>query len=276
MSKPKRWFLPYELDAFDNAGTIGVACGLDAAKVVYGNMLMWRHVWRTKSDLVTTAHVQAFFGANACEALTLFGHLEPSATSYRVKGAAEWLRVMSAQSEAGKAHTKNLIPGGPKGLGSPSAPTPKRPEAETKPIGSPSALPETSDQRPETSEKTHTSASALQAVWNLEKPPECPKWLGMPPGRLKAASTRMDEQPDLEVWRGAIRRLHQSAFCRGGGPRGWKADPEFLLRPDTLTRIVEGAFDGQTNSKGPIDAATQHHFQTGFITDDGVVPLEGP
>lgn len=153
MSK-KRYFLPYELDAFNNAPIIAGACGLRPADVVYGNMLMWQHVWRTKSDLVTTAHVLAFFGVNACEALVLFKHLEATESGWRVRGAAEWLRVMTAQSRAGKAHSGNLIPGGPKGLGSPSAPpsasAPKSEEAEAKPIGSPSALPATSDQRPAT------------------------------------------------------------------------------------------------------------------------------
>ncbi len=163
MSKrAKRYFLPYELDAFGNAAIIGNACGLGAAQVVYGNLLMWQHVWRTKSDRVTTAHVRAFFGADACEALVLFNHLEASEDGWRVKGAAEWLRVMSAQSESGKRNAKNLIPGGPKGLGSPSAYPPKKAEAETKPIGSPSALPATSHQPPATSDHLKETTALLE------------------------------------------------------------------------------------------------------------------
>ncbi len=152
----KRYFLAYELDAFDNAASIGTSCGIPVQHVTHGNLLLWRHVWRTQSDLVTTAHVQAFFGVNACEALVLFGHLEATPDGWRVRGAAEWLRVMTAQSEAGKAKSGNLQRGREdlkKLSGSSPASAPKRAEAGDKPTGSTPALTATSDQRPATSLK---------------------------------------------------------------------------------------------------------------------------
>ncbi len=149
MSKAKkRYFLPFELDAFGNCGPIGMACGLPVEKVSHGMLLLWLHVWRTKNDMVTTGHlVGFFFGTNPCEALLTFGHLEASEAGWRVKGAKEWLRVMGAQSEAGKAKSGNLKRGN-KSPGSLPAPTPKTAEAGDKPAGSLPALPATSHQPP--------------------------------------------------------------------------------------------------------------------------------
>ncbi len=154
MSK-KRYFLPFELDAFANCGPIGHQCGLRIEQVSHGMLSLWLHVWRTKNDVVTTGHLSAFFfGANPCEALLTFGHLEATESGWRVKGAKEWLRVMSAQSEAGKAKSGNLQRGRQDLSGSPPASALKSAEAGDKPSGSPPALPETRDHPPPTSIKS--------------------------------------------------------------------------------------------------------------------------
>ncbi len=171
MARKKRYFLPYELDAFGNVANIANLAGIPAASVAYGNLLMWQHVWRTKSDVVTTAHIQAFFGGDVCAALVLFGHLEVSEVGWRVKGAKEWLRVMGAQSQAGKDHSNNLR----RGPGSPPASVPKGSVAAPKPAGSPPALPATSDQRPATIEAKSLAGETPPAPRKRKpKAPESP------------------------------------------------------------------------------------------------------
>lgn len=153
-TRAKRYFLPFELDLFRSCGPIGMACGLPAEQISHGLLLLWEHVWRSKNDRVTTGHLKGFFfGGNPCEALLTFGVLEATEDGWRVKGAKEWLRVMSAQSESGKTHSGNLQRGRKDLSGSPPAPTPKKGEAGDKPDGSPPALPATSHQLPATKEE---------------------------------------------------------------------------------------------------------------------------
>lgn len=148
--KQKKVYLAYSLDAFANCGPIGACCGLPAEKVSHGNLLLWQYVWRTKSDIVTTNHlIGFFFGVNPCEALLTFGHLEATVGGWRVKGAAEWLKVMNAQSNAGKTHAGNLKKGAktPETLPAPSRLTPENGvEPGPKPAGSLPALPASSQQ----------------------------------------------------------------------------------------------------------------------------------
>lgn len=51
----------------------------------------------------------------------------------------------------------------------------------------------------------------------------------------------------------AIRLVSVSSFCQGGGNRGWKADIDWFLKPDTVTKILEGKFiDFETEADLPI------------------------
>ncbi len=46
-------------------------------------------------------------------------------------------------------------------------------------------------------------------------------------------------------WMVALARAGPSAFCRGANDRGWVIDLEFFLRPDTVTKILEGKYDNR-------------------------------
>lgn len=48
-------------------------------------------------------------------------------------------------------------------------------------------------------------------------------------------------------WEEAIRKMGKSDFCTGKNDRGWKADFEFFLRPDSVLKIMEGKYDNRTN-----------------------------
>jgi len=45
-------------------------------------------------------------------------------------------------------------------------------------------------------------------------------------------------------WRACIERIGKSKFCTGINERGWVADVDWFLKPDTVAKIVEGAYDG--------------------------------
>ena len=55
--------------------------------------------------------------------------------------------------------------------------------------------------------------------------------------RLKECSNRL-------VWIEVVIRLGSSYFCTGHNERGWLATYDFLLKPETRERTLEGKYDG--------------------------------
>lgn len=61
--------------------------------------------------------------------------------------------------------------------------------------------------------------------------------------RKAAARVRLKESAWRRDWREALQRIERSAFCRGGGDGGWKAELDWFLKPDTVTKVLEGKYD---------------------------------
>lgn len=87
----------------------------------------------------------------------------------------------------------------------------------------------------------------LARIWN-EACGDLPKVLRCSGGRRRHAENRWREDPDEDFWRGVIARIRASSFCTGGNARGWRADFDFFVRPDTANRVLEGKYD---DPKGP-------------------------
>jgi len=82
----------------------------------------------------------------------------------------------------------------------------------------------------------------LAEVWNETAPPECPRVRELSEKRRARARQRLRENPEPEFWRAAIETMHHRPFLRGRGPRGWRADFDWLLQPDSATRVLEGCY----------------------------------
>lgn len=112
--------------------------------------------------------------------------------------------------------------------------------------------------------------SRLQRLWNDEKPAECPRWEKTSTARRTAAKARLEQEPNLGVWRTAIQKLQSSAFVKGENDRGWVGDPTWLLRPDTISKILEGTYNRtgkkQASHKAPVEP--QSDIGVGDATDD--------
>ncbi len=157
-------FLAFDLDAFENCVAIAQGCGLRAEQVSHGLLMLWRHCWRSKTDHVTTAHLKAFFaGADVCEMLLTFGHLEASELGWRVRGAAKYLKVTEARSANGKANSGNLK----RGTKQPEIPG-SSPVAPRQPPGSAPALTANSQQPLKDSSADKCPADVVE----LKKPPK--------------------------------------------------------------------------------------------------------
>ena len=65
------------------------------------------------------------------------------------------------------------------------------------------------------------------------------------PKRVTAYRARVKEAGWLDSVDAALAKVAASEFCKGAGDRGWRADVDWFLRPDTITKLMEGKYDGK-------------------------------
>ncbi len=109
--------------------------------------------------------------------------------------------------------------------------------------------PQSGDPEAETS-KSKTSPEDLARVWNFLTTSPIPKVddLDSKQKRYRAAKQRLQSKPNLDYWTDIIQRINASDFCRGLGDRGWKANFEWLVRPDTAALVLEGKYDSKSET----------------------------
>ncbi len=100
----------------------------------------------------------------------------------------------------------------------------------------------------------------LSALWNEHRatcqPAVDAKHFRPNSRRWRSAQARLSEHPP-EYWRDVIERVARSSFCRGevesrDGRKSWVANFDFLVRPDSHVKVLEGRYDddGAMSSKG--------------------------
>lgn len=96
------------------------------------------------------------------------------------------------------------------------------------------------------------SEADVQTAWNeLGKPfPRVAVWTSK---RKAACRVRLADEFFRENWRNALGKLKASPFLRGEGNRGWRADIDFFLKSDTVTKIMEGKYDDKAGGGGGYD-----------------------
>ena len=95
---------------------------------------------------------------------------------------------------------------------------------------------------------TTVKPEALFDLWN-ETVTRLPKATKLSADRRRHLLSRLKEEPSLTIWRNAIVRLDASDFATGQAG-GWRADFDFLLRPGTLLKVLEGKYDNRTPLMG--------------------------
>jgi len=83
----------------------------------------------------------------------------------------------------------------------------------------------------------------LAELWN-QNCGQLPKVKTTVNGRMRCARARWPDRTP-EEWILIIERIRASDFCNGKNQRGWKADFDFLVRPDTWTKVIEGKYDNR-------------------------------
>lgn len=94
--------------------------------------------------------------------------------------------------------------------------------------------------------KDKKTSEEITSIWNeLVQGSSLPSLRSCSKSRKRLATIRWGENPSAEFWRDVIKRILASPFCTGSNTRGWCANIDFLLRPDTAARVLEGQFDGR-------------------------------
>lgn len=65
---------------------------------------------------------------------------------------------------------------------------------------------------------------------------------GLTPDRQRHAAARLAEEPSRETWISALDKVSVSAFLRGDNDRKWCADFDWLIKPGSLTKLLEGKY----------------------------------
>lgn len=87
------------------------------------------------------------------------------------------------------------------------------------------------------------SGSALEFVrdsWNASGPITC---IRLTEKLRRAARARLNVPWWSEHWLLALEKLPQCRFLQGDSERGWRADLEWFLKPDSVQKILEGKYD---------------------------------
>lgn len=123
------------------------------------------------------------------------------------------------------------------------------------------------------------SPSDLLRIWNENRGGMLPA-RSLADDRVAKAKARLRQEPDLAVWTDAISRAAKNPFTTGTNDRGWKAGFDWLLRPGTLAKILEGSLDGNAYpTKAEVEAFSKalvglgaEAYRERFIERFGVEP----
>lgn len=139
----------------------------------------------------------------------------------------------------------------------------------------PSLLPATNERTNVTYEVTPSAGDEVfVSKWNeWSKSSGLVSCHGLSKKRSEAIRARLKEKPDLVYWDSVMRIMANSKFLTGkippsgGREKPFRADIDFLLRPDTHLRVIEGKY-GSTSAPTPPPASE--------IPPQGVPDVEDP
>lgn len=297
--------LELELDALEHAADVARAAGISEDTAIAGLVRMWRHCWRERVLSVSALAVRGFFGHDATEALQTFGFLgSPIDGLHLVRGAARMLRIEEAKQEArrrgGRAAQGNLKRGAQFPGSAPAAAGgqpgvsrgPSREPAGSQPEVSPGWPPALNYHPPaETKSKASVPAAPaapspdtpelLQELWNATAAQALPRWREMPDTRREAARNALKARPlrdGPDSWLAVFQAVSVIPFCLGQNERGWRASPDWTLKPKSAARVLEGAY---SSGPGPprnllkgITRAEDFDHSNQEVDADGLIQLQ--
>lgn len=107
----------------------------------------------------------------------------------------------------------------------------------------------------------------IAAIWNQYKDEKFPAAREFSPAstRWKSCLARWAEKPREEYWRDVVMRMNRSSFCKGANDRKWIASIDFLIRPDTPAKVLEGKYDDKEPKKVKTVLEQEFNPETGEL-----------
>jgi hypothetical protein len=112
----------------------------------------------------------------------------------------------------------------------------------------------------EVADITQKHAEEILVIWNLL--PDFPKIRFLSDGRRKTLRERLKNRTWVLNYKEALSKLSFSRFCKGENERKWKATIDWFLRPDTVSKLLEGQYDnrdGKVNGTAVL-TASDHRY----------------
>ncbi len=101
--------------------------------------------------------------------------------------------------------------------------------------------------KPDACDNASQDASTVLEHWNRAMGQQC-RWTDK---RLVSFRQRWKNPFWRGNWQAAIERAACSSFCRGESGGGWAANFEWFLKPDTVTKLLEGNYDDREAKQKP-------------------------
>jgi hypothetical protein len=79
------------------------------------------------------------------------------------------------------------------------------------------------------------------SLWNSRN--ELAKVRSVTQNRKRAIKARMNDPFFRQNWKEAFQRMLESPFLTGTNDKGWRADFDWFIKPDSVPRIMEGKYD---------------------------------
>jgi hypothetical protein len=129
-----------------------------------------------------------------------------------------------------------------------SAPLASLPEAGAE--GNPPKVPPA----PPASVAAEPALHPLARLWNEHSSPLLPRVRATTGSRLHAAQKLWKKNPSEQFWLEVIAKINASDFCLGKkeGAGNWRANFDWLVRPQTAIRVSEGLYDNAKNGSNLI------------------------
>lgn len=102
-----------------------------------------------------------------------------------------------------------------------------------------------SDERKEPGASSGDDFLPLDLIWN-EECGQLPKVRALTKSRKTKILSLAKKIPEETYWRDIVRRVAKSSFCLGESGRGWRANFDWFIKPDTHVKVFEGHYDNKT------------------------------
>jgi len=89
---------------------------------------------------------------------------------------------------------------------------------------------------------------SLVDIWN-DNCGQLSKVKGLSDKRNKLCNARLKDNPSADYWSSVIQEISQNSFCLGHNDRGWKANFDWFLKPETHLKVMEGQYRSKSDEK---------------------------